>query len=177
MPQRLFFAVWPDDPVRTRLAGLAEQARRRCGGRRTADGKLHLTLAFLGDVSAPQADELIALTQRLAGPEGTWTLDRLGQFSRGGIVWAGSEAVPEGLMRFQAELWASSATLGFTPPQRAFCPHVTLLRQARQGALPEAATGYLPLAWTYRRAALVHSRIDGPRHRYVTLAQTRAHDQ
>ncbi|GHB00867.1 RNA 2',3'-cyclic phosphodiesterase [Modicisalibacter luteus] len=177
MLQRLFFALWPDDSVRTHLAGLAEQARHRCGGRRTADDKLHLTLAFLGDVSPPQVDELIALTQQLTGPEGTWTLDRLGHFPRGGIVWAGSEAVPEQLLDFQAELWASLATLGFIPPQRPFRPHVTLLRQARQRASHDIAAGHLPLAWTYHRAALVHSAVDGPRRRYVTLAQTRGPDQ
>ena len=177
MHQRLFFALWPDDSVRNRLVGLADQARHYCGGRRTADDKLHLTLAFLGDVSPAQVDDLIALTQQLTGPEGTWTLDRLGHFSRGGIVWAGSEAVPECLVDFQTELWASLATLGFAPPQRPFRPHVTLLRQARQRAPREIASGYLPLAWTYRRAALVHSAVDGPRRRYVTLAQTRSPDQ
>jgi RNA 2',3'-cyclic 3'-phosphodiesterase len=177
MHQRLFFALWPDDSVRKRLAGLAEQTRHRCGGRRTADDKLHLTLAFLGDVSPAQVDDLIALTQQLTGPVGTWTLDRLGQFSRGGIVWAGSETVPECLVDFQSGLWASLATLGFTPPQRAFLPHVTLLRQARQRPTRDIVAGHLPLAWTYHRAALVHSAIDGSRRRYVTLAQTRGPDQ
>ena len=177
MNQRLFFALWPDPGVRARLAELGERARQCCGGRRTTADKLHLTLAFLGDVPTPRVDELVALTQRLTGPEGTWTLDRLGHFPRGGIVWAGSEAMPDGLMRFQTELWVSLAALGFTPPRRDFYPHVTLLRQARRHAPEDIATGSLPLAWSYRRAALVHSAVEGAGRRYVTLAQTHASDQ
>ena len=45
---RLFFALWPDDAARQRIAVLAEEFHHRYGGRRVATPSLHITLAFLG---------------------------------------------------------------------------------------------------------------------------------
>lgn len=165
---RLFFALWPEPEVRTRLEALAADAHRRCGGRRIPGDKLHLTLAFLGDVTPQQADALTALTGRLAFTPGDWTLDRLGHFARGGVLWAGSRRTPAALATLHRRLWQSLAELGFAPPGRPFTPHVTLLR----GARAPSSERHVRLDWRYRRVALVHSAVEGPRRRYVTLART-----
>ena len=47
--QRLFFALWPDAATSVALAALAQQIAAESGGRPTAPGNVHLTLAFLGD--------------------------------------------------------------------------------------------------------------------------------
>ena len=47
---RLFFALWPDDATRARLA----QAARQWSHRPVADDKLHMTLHFLGACSTEQ---------------------------------------------------------------------------------------------------------------------------
>lgn len=167
---RLFFALWPGPEVRTRLEALAADAHRQCGGRRIPGDKLHLTLAFLGDVTPHQADALTALTGRLAFAPGDWRLDRLGHFARGGVLWAGSRGTPTALATLHQQLWQSLAELGLAPPERPFTPHVTLLRGARA-----PAPGHdLRLDWHYRQVALVHSAVEGPRRRYVTLARSSA---
>ena len=168
---RLFFAFWPDAALREPLETLAIQAQRRGGGRRTASDRLHMTLAFLGEVAPSRVAPLIEATRRIGSPEGRWTLDRLGYFSRGGIVWVGSETLPEPLAAFHARLWETLAPLGFTPPQRAFRPHVTLLRKASRPVQADADDA-LPLVWPLGSASLVHSAVDGPGRRYVTLART-----
>lgn len=166
---RLFFALWPDDTLRERLATLARATRRACGGRPTAPARLHLTLAFIGDVDPERAAALAALTAALPCRAGDWTLDRLGHFRRGGIVWAGSQAPSAPLEALHRDLRQTLVSLDLATPSQRFLPHVTLLRQA-----PTAPTRGLasPLTWHYTQAALVHSRHDGKRHRYVTLART-----
>ncbi|SHE74513.1 2'-5' RNA ligase [Modicisalibacter ilicicola DSM 19980] len=168
---RLFFALWPDPALRERLETLAIQAQHRCGGKRTATDKLHLTLAFLGEVPPHQVTPLVETTHQLTGPAGTWTLDRLGHFPRGGVVWAGSATAPESLAAFQKRLWSALAPLGFTPPRHAFRPHVTLVRKASRPVQADADDA-LPLVWPLGSASLVHSAVDGPGRRYVTLART-----
>lgn len=167
---RLFFALWPGPVVRTRLAALTDEARQQVGGRRIPDDKLHLTLAFLGDVSPRKTADLVALTGRLTCLPATWKIDRLGHFPRGGIVWAGSQTLPAALDALHEELWAALAELGFIPPARVFVPHVTLLRKA--SGPPREPSADMPLDWHYTRVALVHSAVDGPRRRYEILAQT-----
>lgn len=172
---RLFFALWPDTATRAQLESLACQVQHRCGGRRTAIDKLHITLAFLGDVTPQQAETLTALTPSLSLPSGTWSLDRLGYFPRGGVLWAGSQASPVPLEQFHVQLRESLVDLGFTPDRRPFRPHVTLLRKARRPA--ENTSEELPIAWGYQRAALVHSAVGGSGRRYITLAETSLTDE
>ncbi|SDL51524.1 2'-5' RNA ligase [Modicisalibacter muralis] len=166
---RLFFALWPDDALRGRLAALARDTQRDCGGRPTAPAKLHLTLAFIGDVAPESADALAALTATLPCPGGEWTLDRLGHFRRGGIAWAGSQAPSPPLEALNRQLCRALVSLDLATPSQRFLPHVTLLRQARRAPVRSLSP---PLAWHYRRVALVHSRYADGRHDYVTLART-----
>ena len=48
--QRLFFALWPGDSVRSQLGEVSRQWTRRP----IAEEKLHMTLVFLGDRDAEQ---------------------------------------------------------------------------------------------------------------------------
>jgi hypothetical protein len=58
--QRLFFALWPDASMAEALATLAQQVAAESGGRPTAPGHVHVTLAFLGDQPRRIARELSA---------------------------------------------------------------------------------------------------------------------
>ncbi|MBZ9539668.1 RNA 2',3'-cyclic phosphodiesterase [Modicisalibacter tunisiensis] len=175
---RLFFALWPGPALREQLAALGREARHRCGGRATPPDKLHLTLAFLGEASAPQADALAASTRERAIAPGTWTLSRIGHFPRAGghfpragVVWAGGDAGAEALAALHERLAALAAGAGLSVRSPgAFTPHVTLLRRA---GTPPADWRPTPLDWHYRDAALVASTSRHGTHEYVTLARTR----
>ena len=52
---RMFFASWPPAGVAEALARWAQAARRDCGGRVTRADRIHLTLAFLGEVDPEEA--------------------------------------------------------------------------------------------------------------------------
>ena len=63
---RLFFAVFPDSETRGRLAAAAQALVLDNESRRVPSGNYHMTLAFIGEVSAPLAAlKAVGAAQRL----------------------------------------------------------------------------------------------------------------
>lgn len=95
----------------------------------------HLTLAFLGDVPVPVADELIELFDETYGREASFqfSLTRLAPFpkpSSGLIALTGEvDGSLENLFRITARLLRNT---GQEVDARAFLPHVTLARLGRE---------------------------------------------
>src|SRR5437764_911276 len=105
---------------------------------------LHLTLKFLGDVADEREPELAAaLTRSAAGARGlALALGGFGvfpDFRRPRVVWVGIAPEP-GLEFVDHRVEQEFAPLGFPTEARAFRPHVTLGRAARD-ARPAALTG------------------------------------
>ncbi|MDW5375859.1 RNA 2',3'-cyclic phosphodiesterase [Halomonas sp. HP20-15] len=172
---RLFFALWPEPALRERLAAIAARWRQTCGGRPIAAEKLHLTLAFVGDVAPARADALVAATGALTIAPGRWRLTRAGHFPRGGIAWLGSREASPALGGLHQRLAALGERHGGRPArvEPGFVPHVTLLRNAQRPP-PEWPLAQEPsgLDWDYTTLALVHSTQSEGRHRYVELARS-----
>lgn len=167
---RLFFALWPDAAAVAGLESWIARAHECCGGRPTRPDTLHLTLAFLGNATAQQAEELIAFTrarQHVAPDELAFT--HYGTFRRFGLVWAGPDPeapATQALHALYDELWRGLATLGWPRPVHPFQPHVTLLRKAAVDPLPTAGAS---LPWRYDRYVLVasESQTGGSRYRIL----------
>ncbi len=77
-------------------------------GRPVAAANLHLTLAFLGDVSEQKAQVLQTLAGRIRQPTFSLTLNDAGHWPRPGVVWLGCRRAPRGLLQL-AELLRSQA--------------------------------------------------------------------
>ncbi len=158
--RRLFFALWPDEAARAALAALQAPV----AGRLTPPDKLHLTLAFLGQVAADAVPALLDIRDRLDVPPLRLAIDCYGHFARPRIAWAGMTQVPPELVALHEELMRRLEASGFSAATHgAFKPHVTLAREARL-APPEAPA--TPVAWTVDRAVLVESLPSG---RYVPV--------
>ena len=166
--RRLFFALWPDDALRARLAAEAERLAPHCGGYPLPAENMHITLAFLGSVDASRLEALVDLTRAWPALNGEWTLDRLDHFPNPRIVWAGSQAPSPSLLTLHAELWRALSQHGFTAPQRDFTPHVSLVRQADRAA-PQSRLP-TPLRWRFDHLVLVESQLGDSGSRYRTLA-------
>jgi len=153
---RLFFALWPGEGVRARLAQCSRELHALCGGRRTRAQNLHLTLAFLGPVEV----ESIPAIERAAGEvrprAARLVLDHPGFWKHNRIAWAGASVVPAELERLVIELRdaLSRSRVQFDP--KAFAAHVTLLRDARA---PDAMPDLEPIPWDLESFALVRSRL------------------
>ncbi len=126
---RLFYALWPDEPTRTRLATLQAGIH----GRKVDVANLHLTLAFLGSQPRDSLRMLDGVMQSLALTPFTLTLDEYGYFNKPQIVWAGPSSPPHALMSLQGALWQSLLDHGVPlKPVAGFRPHVTLARDAER---------------------------------------------
>jgi 2'-5' RNA ligase len=151
---RVFFALWPDESARAKLAAMAGHVADEGGGRPVPAANLHLTLAFPGEVP----DDRIGAARRAAsgirGAAFELVLDRLGSFRRAGVGWAGPSCPPEALVDLQSRLERALGAAGFAPEERPFAPHLTL---ARKLVRPVAATAIGPVAWDVEGFVLVES--------------------
>ena len=150
---RLFFAIWPDAGSVERLGAMAGELAPRLGGRAVPRDNIHLTLAFLGDLDDERA--AVAASIPLTAPPFTLALDRLGSFRRARVAWAGCSRAPAALVELESDLSARLRELGFALEDRAFTPHVTLLRKIERSLPAEAVEA---VRWEVREATLVRSR-------------------
>lgn len=94
---------------------------------------LHLTLAYVGDVSANDALRLSAAIRPLATyvPRNI-TISRLGTFDRHHLLYAAMTPA-ESLDPVAAEVRATIERLGFSYDKKPFKPHITLAKNWRRG--------------------------------------------
>ena len=153
---RLFFALEPSEDALRALADCAARVARETGGRPMPADKIHLTLAFLGEVPEVRIPEAEGAAEASGGPPFTLVLDRLGAFRRAGIAWAGASQPDPALLRLQGTLAAHLGARGFTLEPRPFSPHVTLARKVDKTLrdLPFEA-----VAWRVTDFALVRSNL------------------
>lgn len=97
-PQRLFFAIDLPAEIREQIIRWRATHFPPEAGRPVAADNLHLTLAFLGEVSA-EKEKALSLAGRIRQPGFTLTLDDAGQWLRSRVVWLGMRQPPRGLIQ------------------------------------------------------------------------------
>jgi len=161
--RRLFFALWPDTATRQAIVRATRRAVRACGGKPTPQANLHVTLAFLGPVSAADLERVAALEPPPCAPF-ELVLDRLGYWERARVLWLAPSEAPAALRALERDLWDRLVALEFERERKPYAPHVTLARKARN-----VAADVDRVVWTVEGIALVESQT-GPRHsRYSVL--------
>jgi len=161
--RRIFFALWPDDATRASLVRATRNAVRLSGGRPIAKDRLHVTVAFLGGITATQLETVRAVAPVVVGAFDL-TLDLLGVWPQTRALWVAGRDVPQSLMDLEEELWARLAPRGFGREDRVYRPHLTLARRAR---LVEEQIE--PVQWRVTELALVESLPDGRNVHYEVL--------
>lgn len=149
---RLFFAIWPDDTAKARLAAHAAELATRLGGRPVPAENIHLTLAFLGTVPDERVSEAMAV--RVRQPSIAIASDFLGSFRGARVAWAGIEPVPEDLTTLYHLLAAELHVRGFTLEERRFVPHLTLVRKIRD---LQPRMQVEPIKWVARSVQLMRA--------------------
>ena len=128
---RLFVAINLGANTKEQLLSLQAKLRQQAtGGNFTQAANLHLTLAFLGECSLEQRQEVSAQLQPLSFAPFALEITHLGRFSRpeGALWWAGVEPTPE-LLALHSAVAASLQRAGFPKEERPYSPHITLGRQ------------------------------------------------
>ncbi len=143
---RAFIAIELPLPIRQALATIAEQVQARAGAtarravRWVPADNMHLTLRFLGEVSAGNLQALAHMLRGEASRHSTFSFSvgRLGAFPnlrRPRVIWVGMEA-PGELSNLQKAIEVETQRLGYPAEERPFSPHLTLGRIS-QNASPD----------------------------------------
>ena len=163
---RIFFALWPDDAVRGRLARIAASVPLARPARRVPDYNLHLTLHFIGNVSFAERDCLREAAQEVGGDAFDLRIDCGGFFARPRIGWLGCAEIPAALERLHETLGRALRACEYRPEKRPYRPHVTFARKLAQlPAVPE----FEPLAWPVVEFALIESRAADKGVKYAVI--------
>jgi len=162
----LFFALWPDDASRLRMAEAADwlrETRTSPSGRWIRPARYHLTLRYLGAFDAVPP-EVVERASAVAGAVRSdafdLELDRIGSFGNRRIpAWLGCSAVPAPLGQLCRALDEGLRESGWVLPSALPVPHVTILHDA---AAPIEAILPRPIPWPVRDFVLIDSPLDPP---------------
>ena len=140
---RLFFSVRPPQDVRERLwCSLAPLRESTPGVRWVPPERYHITLRFLGDVSADLVPRLVSAAGALERePPFRASLADMGTFPRHAaprVYWVGARA--RQLLRIRDRLDGALAQDGLPRDGRIFAPHLTVGR-AKPGRTMDGRTG------------------------------------
>jgi 2'-5' RNA ligase len=166
---RLFFALWPAAAGRAALSAWQTPLQTLCGGKAMRDETLHCTLAFLGAVPEARLEALCLLAQELAFTPFDLELAAAHYWGHNHIVYAAPAATPDELSALVAGLEGNLRKHRFHFEQRAYKPHVTLLRHAQWTDAPLPPMS--PVVWPCREFVLVQSLGDASGARYEVLCR------
>jgi RNA 2',3'-cyclic 3'-phosphodiesterase len=124
---RLFVGLDLPWPLRERLSFLAGGIP---GARWLPPENYHITLRFIGEVAAYQAEEIDLALSALKARGFSLSLTGVGTFEKGGrpvTLWVGVERNPQ-LDLLQSKIETALQRVGLGPERRRFTPHITLAR-------------------------------------------------
>ena len=126
---RLFFALAPGASSAAAL-GAWRDRQVHAEGRSVPLPNLHITLAFLGEISQNRLESLCNAVDTLAPGDGPLHLhlDQLGYWPKPGICWIGPSQWPERLETLARRLDEIGVAQGGKRSRGRYQPHITLLR-------------------------------------------------
>lgn len=127
---RLFFGIGLPATLQQQIVRWRADQFPAEAGRPVVAASLHITLAFLGDVSAEKARRLQQQAERIRQLPFILHLDDAGHWPRPGVVWLGCRQAPRGLLQLAERLRSQAARSGCQQSSQPFHPHITLLRNA-----------------------------------------------
>lgn len=172
---RLFVGVELPERVKTHLLMLMGGLD---GTRWQAEHQLHLTLRFIGEVPAEQAEDIRSVLSTVSGAPFDVTLEGMGTFGKlrqPRTLWLGvQDADP--LKHLHEKIDQALVRAGLPPEQRKFKPHVTLARFRKPSfgkldAYLERHAGVSVPGFTVTRFTLFESHLctDGARYDPVEI--------
>ena len=164
--RRLFFALWPEDELRTRIVRATRAEVRGTGGKPTPPENLHMTLHFLGAVPDELIAPLIERVSVLPLDPFDLTLDQYGYWQRARTLWLGLQETPPALAELARDLGGISHELGLPRQRRAFIPHMTLARKVNRLTPRDPPRS---MHWPVNEFVLIESVLGGRHSRYTIL--------
>ncbi len=129
--KRLFFALWPDPRQRERLRDLLSPFAKTVEGRVVDRRNWHITLAYIGEFPERRIPELLQRVSTIPVEPFRVTFDRIEFWPRPRIACLAAATVPQEMQLLVDHLKSALLDEGLTVEDRAFRPHITLVRNAR----------------------------------------------
>ena len=162
--RRLFAGIVLDDAARANCATASEQLRKTgFTAKYEAPGKLHVTLAFLGNVAGLRYDAIVAALAESVTDRSCFTvaLDKLGAFPherKPRVIYIGAREQGREFRSLAQSVRGAYATLGFTFKDDSVA-HVTSARvKEPEGSLP--VVEFTPIGVRIERVTLFESLFD-----------------
>ena len=168
--KRLFLALWPDDDVRKQLTTVLKSAGHSIlnDGTPVKSENLHMTLLFLGDVSASESVNLLASLDSVSFQPFNMRVDQWGHFHKPGILWLGLSENPDELKGLYKQIKKIVLKHLNGVSTNDFKPHISLLRNAK--SLPQV-NDFEAIDWYVNSFALVESKLHSDGVEYAVLKE------
>jgi 2'-5' RNA ligase len=151
---RLFFALWPVEPLRRTLAGRVAALAPPGTGRTQRPDQLHLTLEFLGAVPAARLPDVREAAAAVRAEPFELVLDAMEYWRRPRVLCLVARELPPALAGLVGSLRAELASRGFETEFRPYRAHLTLARKVGQ---PPGLAPTDPVPWPATDFALLES--------------------
>ena len=185
---RTFIAIELDETMRAALARLEARLARAAPSLRLTDtSKLHLTLAFLGELDDERVRLAVAASEAAAARTRGFRIALAGAGYFGSarsprVVWAGVGGETRALTAAQSRLADELAERGFPREGRPFAPHLTLARVKQPlppaelerllVAIADATPGGGAAAMTVAGITVMKSDLERAGARYTPIAHS-----
>lgn len=171
---RLFYALMPSPAIVEAVQPVMEGVS---GARWQSAAQLHLTLRFVGDVTARIAGELADILPLQVAALPPVTFSGVGVFEgsnrRPNALWLRA-APKEPLAHLHRKLDRACQAVGLEPEKRAYIPHMTVARLGRDvdgvDRWVETQAGFSTPAMPFARCSLVESILTEAGSHYEELA-------
>jgi 2'-5' RNA ligase len=129
--RRLFFALWPDDRQRDRLREIISPMAKLVEGAAVDRRNWHVTLAYIGDFEERRIPAILERAAEIVVEPFELHFNRLEYWPRPKIASLMTATVPHELERLVAAANSVLVDQGVLPEERAYRPHITVVRRAR----------------------------------------------
>lgn len=168
LTERLFFALWPPVELQQAIYALGQQVANKIEGRPTPVANLHITLAFIGNVDSTTQLCSRKIAAEIKGSCFDLSLDKLGWWTKSGILWFGASQTPKFLSELVAQLNTRLQPCGYRPETRPYQAHITLFRDASvHSTLPPIP----PVIWSVKNFCLLRSLFTQKGVQYQVIEQ------
>ena len=151
---RIFFALWPDNKIRSRLYDVARQFKDE-KFRLVKESNLHITLEFLGEVAEDDLQQLVEKANCIQAEPFEIGITRIGWWRKPGVLWIGTQHSPKQLIHLVASIKQIVEQQGLETDKRSYEPHVTIARKVKQVQLPKQS---FAIRWQVNSFALIISK-------------------
>jgi 2'-5' RNA ligase len=137
---RLFIAIRFDEPTERKALELQKQIQDNASkGSYTAQGNLHVTLSFLGEVEASLVPRIQREMETIEHTSFSLQFNQLGYFEKklGDIWWIGCRREPA-LLDLESILVKRLSLIGLPGGEEPYHPHLTLARNVRMDPIDKA---------------------------------------